>query len=99
MAIYITYDLKKDSYNIVSGYKKDYLPELISECLRAQIGAGKDERAPNERNVYNITVDLNLEQDVFKISSDTGNKSLTAGILMQLVSYFKENPDKITYGN
>lgn len=98
MRTQIKYNLKEDNFHIVSQIKEEKIKEVIGEVLRAQMGAGSDTRKPVEKNLYTITVDLELEEDTFKISSDTGNKSLTAGILMQLLKeYGEKNSDKIIY--
>ena len=98
MKTQIKYNLKEDNFHIVSEIKKDRIKEIVGEVLRAQMGAGSDTRKPVEKNLYTIVIDLELEDDTFKISSDTGNKSLTAGILMQLLKeYGNKNSNKIIY--
>lgn len=95
----VKYDLKKDTYNIVSEAKKEGINEIIENVLRAQMNQGSDKRPPIEKDIYTITIILELSNDTFKVSSDTGNKSLTAGILMQLFRELKkEKTEKVFYG-
>lgn len=98
MRTQIKYNLKENNFHIVSQVKKEQIKEIIGDVLRAQIGAGSDLREPEERPLYTIIIDLELEDDTFNVSSDTGNKSLTAGILMQLLKESeKESSDKVIF--
>jgi hypothetical protein len=91
----VKYNLKENTYRIASEVKKERVIEVIEELLRSQIGAGPDKAEPVKRDIYTIVIDLELQGDIFTVSADTGNKSLTAGILAQLVK--DKNSDNITF--
>lgn len=98
MRTQIKYNLKENTFRITSEVKEEHIKDIIGNVLRAQIGTGSDERKSAEKTEYIIIIDLELEDDTFKVSSDTGNKSLTTGILMQLLQeYGKEKNDLIIY--
>lgn len=97
LRIEVKYDLKEDTYRIASEVKKERVKEVIEELLRSQIGAGQDKAEPVKRDIYIIVIDLELQGDIFTVSADTGNKSLTTGILAQLVKELDKNSDNITF--
>ncbi|MDD4931509.1 MAG: hypothetical protein PHG66_05200 [Candidatus Colwellbacteria bacterium] len=59
----------------------DKLNDLFCDFIRAQMGAGADDSKPNDKNIYSIDIMLDLSTDTFSVKSDTGNKSLTCGIV------------------
>jgi len=93
----ITYNLKEDSYAVSGSVKKEQVQEVLEEWLRTQIGLGSDESRPNEKDIYTITIKLELNGDIFSVESDTGNKSLTTGIILALVKEIKAGSDKVTF--
>jgi hypothetical protein len=95
LKIKIQYDLKENTYRITSEIKKERIQEVIEELLRAQIGAGSDKGEPVEKDIYTIFIDLELEGDIFNVSADTGNKSLTTGILAQLIGKLDKNSENV----
>lgn len=97
MKTQIKWNLKEDTYHIISEIKREEVQEVIEELLRSQIGAGGDDSEPNKHDIYIINVDLELEDDTFKVSSNTGNKSLTTGILAALVQELSKNSDKVSF--
>lgn len=79
----IEYDVKTDKVKVANtNIKTEALPEILEAYLHTQMGAGKDERKPEEREQYHIRLELDLDGDVFTSYSDTGNKGLRDGILM-----------------
>ena len=83
VAVQIQYNNKElDKSFIKTNLKPEAIEEILSEWVRSQMGAGKDTSEPNQQIVYNITILLDLSCDNFSTSSDTGNKSLTCGIVM-----------------
>ena len=70
--------------------KSDIKPELISDFLTewcmTQIGLGKDARVRCEADVYHVRISCDLSTDTFKVQSDTGNDSLTLGIVMSIIA-------------
>jgi len=93
----ITHSFKEDSYTVSGDVKKEKVREIIKEWLRTQIGTGADESKPNEKDIYTIILQLELNGDVFSVKSDTGNKSLTTGILLDLIKKIKAGSDKVTF--
>lgn len=93
----IKYNLKEHTFLVKSEVKKESVPEVIENWLRSQIGKGKDESKPRKQDVYTITLTIDLEDDSFEITTDTGNKSLTTGILMELNSAIHNKKDYVTF--
>lgn len=93
----VKYNSKENTYHIASEVKKEKIQKVIEELLRSQIGAGSDNSEPIKRDIYTIVIDLELEDDTFNVSADTGNKSLTTGILAQLVQRLDKDSDNITF--
>jgi hypothetical protein len=53
--------------------------------LRGQIGQGEDKSEPNKKKEYQIDIRVDLNYDRFNTLSDTGNKSLTCGMVMDII--------------
>jgi hypothetical protein len=73
------------------------IEEIVGEFLRGQMGRGKDETPPNEQEVYTIKLTVDLSFDIFKASSDCGNKGLRDGILMYFLRALSDNPKTVTF--
>jgi len=58
-----------------------YLPELLECWLTLQQGKGPDDRPCNKKDAYTVRIEVDLTEDIFETTSDTGNKGLTAGIV------------------
>lgn len=85
--IVITYPIDSTKIpSIRTNAKPEALKEILTEFLRTQIGLGEDKSSPNEQDYYTITISLQLERDVFTVKSDTGNKGLTTGIVMEVLN-------------
>lgn len=81
LGLEIEYKVATDEYKIISNIKDDQLKEVMSEWLRSQMGAGPSTGEAEEKEVYHIRIELDLDGDVFTVRSDTGNESLTCGIV------------------
>jgi hypothetical protein len=81
---------EREQFKIDTNVKDDKIADVISEFLRSQIGAGRDENEPHVREVYRIRLELDLADDSFTTYSDTGNKGLRDGILMEVVQKLTE---------
>jgi hypothetical protein len=81
----VRYDVTKDTFEIESNIKPDKRAEVITEFIRCQIGAGRDETPREERDVYTIKLGLALVDDTFYVEHDCGNKGLRDGILMRVM--------------
>lgn len=85
----ITYHIKEqDKCVIKTNAQKEAIGEILEAWLQDQIGQGKDSRKAYERDVYQITIDLDLSDNTFYTASNTGNKNLTielvANVLVKL---------------
>jgi len=80
----ITYSKKAKKYQFRSkgNVKPNNRISIIEAFLQDQIGKGKDESKRNEKDVYHVKLRWHPENDTIVVKSDTGNKGLTAGILM-----------------
>ena len=95
MKIIVKYHLSDDRYDIESEIKPERVKEVIEEFLRTQIGLGEDKSEPSDLQIYTITLDLNLDGDIFTINSNTKNKSLTTGILFKLTLLIAECSERV----
>lgn len=95
MKIKIQYNLKEDTFKVWSQVKTEYLQEMLLEFLRSQMGLGKDESEPVKKDIYTMEITINLENDVFSIVSDTGNESLSTGLVSNLASLMDDESDKV----
>ncbi len=82
----IEYDVNSDEFKITGDIKKQKQKDLIAEFLRGEIGAGVNNSPPVEREKYHIRIEWYPHLDRFKVSYDTGNKSLRDGILLRIIS-------------
>ena len=90
--IKIFYDLKEPlKTRIQTNIKLEELGGLLEAYLSIQIGKGKDDRGATKKENYEIVIGLDMSDDTFYTKSDTGNKGLTCGIIMEV---FK-NLDKL----
>ncbi len=79
----IQYDIDTDQFKVEGKANEEGRKELVETFLREQISAGEDNRTPIKRQTYHIQLRWHPENDVIEASSDTGNKGLRDGILMQ----------------
>lgn len=81
----IFYDVNHPEKTVIrTNAKKEALEEILEAWLQDQMGRGKDESPPEQRDLYRIMIGLNLDGDRFRVVSDTGNKGLTTGIVMDV---------------
>lgn len=81
----ITYNIAEPVKSIIrTNAKPEMVEELIVEWLRDQMGRGKDDTPINEKSEYKIKIGLDLTNDNFYTENDTGNKSLTCGLIISL---------------
>lgn len=74
-----------ENFSLETDVRTEFVPELIFDFLRSQIGGGVDESLPEERDVYNIHLQLNLEGDIWCCKHDCGNLGLRDGILLDVL--------------
>lgn len=81
---------KAGSYEIVrTNMSTVGIYELVEGYLHGIVGAGKDTRDPEHRDVYTITLAVDVTVDTISLRHDCGNLGLVAGILMTI---FKDLP-------
>lgn len=85
LVIRLKYDIQNDKFDITSNVKEKSIPNIVANFLRSQIGSGEDNREANKLDNYNITIELNLESDTFKVTDNCGNKGLRDGILLRFL--------------
>jgi len=81
--INLNYTLASDTFALVTNVADDKIVEVLSDYVRSQMGLGPDTLIANECPVYSISLGINLENDSFHVSANTGNDSLTLGIVMK----------------
>ncbi|MEI6296710.1 MAG: hypothetical protein WCO84_03640 [bacterium] len=59
--------------------------EFLDAFIRGQLGAGADESIANDKVEYHVDIALDLSDDSIVVKSDTGNKGLVCGIVMQVL--------------
>ena len=88
LEISFTYNLGANLFgNVKTNIKSEYVEEILSNWIYNQMGAGKDDSKRFKRDNYHIRIGMNLEEDSFGTESDTGNKSLTAGIVFEFSKF------------
>jgi hypothetical protein len=95
LKIRIEYNYKEDTFKVWSQVKTEHIEDMLLEFLRSQMGLGKDDSEPAVKDVYTMEITINLENDVFTINSDTGNASLSAGIVNHLAGLINNESDKV----
>lgn len=82
----IAYDMAHpEKTTIKTNAKKEAVEEILETWLYGQIGQNKDESKPARKPIYTIKIQMDLSDDSFHTSSDTGNKGLTCGLLMDVL--------------
>ena len=85
LTMVVRYNIKTDQFSVEGSLNKLGQYEVIENFLRSQMGAGKDESSPNHHEVYEIILTWHPEDDDILVSSNTGNKALRDGILLDLL--------------
>ena len=81
----IGYNLPKDHYSLKETnlrMEKEVFDEVLEVYFYGQMGRGKDEREPNKKEEYTVKIGIDLSDDSVYTESDTGNSSMTCGIVM-----------------
>jgi|SRR5271155_5175254 len=89
--IVIRHDVcEPDKTCVYTNGRPEALEEILSAWLQNEMGRGRDETPFARRDVYTIEIGLVLENDSFFTKSDTGNKGLTCGIVMDALRNLKK---------
>jgi hypothetical protein len=70
---------------IDTNMKMKAIPGLIENYIRDISGAGKDDTPANKWDVYEITLDIDLNDDTITVTHNCGNLGLVAGILVDIL--------------
>jgi len=97
IVIEMAFDMEQETVQIRTNAKRGALVELLTDYVHSQVGTGKDLSPPEERDVYNITIGVELDDDSWGSSHNCGNKGLREGIVMQVINLLEHHPDKVTY--
>lgn len=82
----LTYNYDDRSASIIkTNAKPEAVQEILEAWIHGQIGQGRDDSEAKELSEYKITIQLDMRDDTFITSSDTGNKSLTCGLVMDIL--------------
>ena len=83
----ISYCLASPEKTVIrTNARKEALEEIISSWILDQMGRGsKDTGQPAEKETYLIRIGLRIADDAFGHESDTGNHSLTVGIVADVL--------------
>ncbi len=86
----IAFNLNEPKKTIIkTNAKKEALEEILETWISCQMGKGADTSKPAQKDVYAIKIYVDLTDDSFVTESDTGNKGLTCGIIMNVFSNLK----------
>ncbi len=80
------HDIYENTFKIKTNLNKDKVNEILSECYRATLNSKPDYGGFNKKDVYNIQISLDLSEDVFHISSNTGNRILTYELIKDSIN-------------
>lgn len=88
VVIEIHFDLKNQANTcIYTNAMPNVIDEILVSWVQDQMGRQvRDESPATERDVYTIKIGVRLEDDAFGHESDTGNHSLTVGIVANILS-------------
>lgn len=85
VVVEITFNVNQpEKTTIRTNAKKDAVAEVLEAWLSSQMGQGEDKGEPDRKDEYRIVIKLDLSQDIFHTTSDTGNKGLTCGIVIDV---------------
>jgi hypothetical protein len=94
--IEMEYDMVNSKVQIRTNAKHDKVGDLLEDYLHAQVGSGKDDSPAAERDVYKITIGVELGEDIWGSSHDCGNKGLREGIIMRVLQMLDKEPESVT---
>jgi len=90
----VTYPIETpDEFQIETNAKPEVVGDLLGEFIHGQVGAGADNRPAIERNVYEITLSVDLSDDTWTVNHNCGNRGLREGILMDVMSRISQSKD------
>lgn len=89
----IKYNLKEPDETIIeTNANEEAVSEILETWLSGQINRGKDDSQCNEKDEFEVVIRLDLSNDTFSTNSDTNNKSVTCGIVIDVFRRLGEIP-------
>ena len=83
----IVHNVKNPDKSLIrTNVRKGMVSGILGEWIHSQIEKDEDESRAKEKDVYQIVIELDLRDDTFHTTSNTGNKGLTAGIILSIMS-------------
>jgi len=96
IAIEIILDSENPKQTVIkTNARKKGIVEILESWLLLQQGQGKDNHKPNTEDIYKIRIELDLSDDTFRTHSNTGNKSLTCGIVLWVLMMLSTDINKL----
>lgn len=89
LAIEIKWHVEENKYQIKTNMKKSYVADFLLDWMETQMGKGIDKSKREEKEIYTIKISLDMSDDSYTTITNTGNKGLTAGIVMSTVEAVK----------
>ncbi len=83
LTLIIDYDMNKDKFDLSGDVKKENYKDFIYTFLKTQMNTKIDDRKIEERGIYNIKMEMDLNGDIFYVTDNCGNRDLREGILMR----------------
>ncbi len=85
LGVKILYNMEHPEKTVLqTNMNPEGLQEVLEGWFFTQFGQGKDTRPPKQKPIFTIMIGLDLSNDTFHTSSDTGNASLTCGIVQDV---------------
>lgn len=86
IVVEVIFNMRESDKTIIrTNAELDKVVEILEEWLTAQMGRGRDSRESVRRSEYRISIKLDLSDNTFYTSSDTGNSGLTCDIIMNVL--------------
>lgn len=93
IVVVIKFNIEEPEETLIkTNAKKEAVEGILENWIRSQMGAGKDTAKSVIKDIYEIVIKLDLDGDIFHTSSDTGNKSLTCGLVIDVFTNLKKIP-------
>jgi hypothetical protein len=91
------YEVDTNSFKLKTNVKEDKVDELLFECYRSTLNKSPDYRDFNKYKVYTILIKLDLSQDAFSISSNTGNNVLAYELIKDAIKKWEIIPEELKF--
>ena len=87
----ISYDVERPENTVLrTNMNSVGVQEVLEAWIHEEIQRPKDTRPAVKKPVYTIKLGLELSEDIIHMNSDTGNRSLTLGIVADVFARLSE---------